>query len=320
MYRIPRVVILATLFLTTLSSQVLAASAGQKCAKAGTKSFFLANGQKRNLVCTKVGKVLKWKPANTPVATAPAAITLTVSDEVDASDSTLHHISVNGGQKRDYLINVPNSYSNNLAVPLMIALHGRSWTAAGFRDLSQINLLSNANNFIVAYPDGLQNSWNAGNCCSLIGADDVTLISGMIDSISSKYNIDKTRVWALGWSNGGMMAYRLACELSEKVTAIAIGGAVFAADSCKPAKPVSVFAIHGTDDQTLPIEGYVVGPPPLKSAEKYAGYAGCTSSNATSWSCPNGSKIQVKIENGVGHYSQSWWNELTNFLLAHPRS
>jgi polyhydroxybutyrate depolymerase len=142
----------------------------------------------------------------------------------------------------------------------------------------------------------------------------------MIDSISSKYNIDKTRVWALGWSNGGMMAYRLACELSEKVTAIAIGGAVFAADSCKPAKPVSVFAIHGTDDQTLPIEGYVVGPPPLKSAEKYAGYAGCTSSNATSWSCPNGSKIQVKIENGVGHYSQSWWNELTNFLLAHPRS
>ena len=320
MTRIPRIAILATFLVVTLSSQVLAASAGQKCTKAGTTSFFLVNGQKRNLVCAKVGKVLKWKPANTPVATAPTAKILTVSDEVDASDSTLHHISVNGGQKRDYLINVPNSYSNNSAVPLMIALHGRSWTAAGFRDLSQINLLSNANNFIVAYPDGLNNSWNAGNCCSLIGADDVTLISGMIDSISSKYNIDKTRVWALGWSNGGMMAYRLACELSEKVTAIAIGGAVFAADSCKPAKPVSVFAIHGTDDQTLPIEGYVVGPPPLKSAEKYAGYAGCTSSNATSWSCPNGSKIQVKIENGVGHYSQSWWSELTNFLLAHPRT
>ena len=320
MTRIPRIAILATFLVATLSSQVLAASAGQKCTKAGRTSFFLANGQKRNLVCTKVGKVLKWKPANTSVTTAPIAKTLTVSDEVDASDSTLHHISVNGGQKRDYLINVPNSYSNNSAVPLMIALHGRSWTAAGFRDLSQINLLSNANNFIVAYPDGLENSWNAGNCCSLIGADDVTLISGMIDSISSKYNIDKTRVWALGWSNGGMMAYRLACEISEKVTAIAIGGAVFAADSCKPAKPVSVFAIHGTDDQTLPIEGYVVGPPPLKSAAKYAGYAGCTSSNATSWSCPNGSKIEVKIENGVGHYSQSWWNELTNFLLAHPRS
>ena len=320
MTRIPRIAILATFLVATLSSQALAASAGQKCKKAGTTSFFLVNGQKRNLVCAKVGKVLKWKPANTPVATAPIAKTLTVSDEVDASDSTLHHISVNGGQKRDYLINVPNSYSNNSAVPLMIALHGRSWTAAGFRDLSQINLLSNANNFIVAYPDGLNNSWNAGNCCSLIGADDVTLISGMIDSISSKYNIDTTRVWALGWSNGGMMAYRLACDLSEKVTAIAIGGAVFAADSCKPAKPVSVFAIHGTDDQTLPIEGYVVGPPPLKSAEKYAGYAGCTSSNVTSWSCPNGSKIQVKIENGVGHYSQSWWNELTNFLLAHPRS
>lgn len=315
--------IFATLICISLlatSSPAQAVSAGQKCAKVGTKSFSLANGQKRNLVCTKVGKLLIWKAVNTPVAIAPIAKTLTFSDDVDASDPTLHHISVNGGEKRDYLINVPNSYSNSSAVPLMIALHGRTWTAAGFRDLSQINMLSNANNFIVAYPDGLNNSWNAGNCCSLIGSDDVTLISGMIDSIISKYNIDKTRVWALGWSNGGMMAYRVACELSEKVTAIAVGGGVLAADSCKPAKPVSVFAIHGADDQTLPIEGYVVGPPPLKSAEKYAGYAGCTSSNSTSWSCPNGSKIQVKIENGVGHYSQSWWAELTNFLIAHPRS
>lgn len=319
MTRRSRIAILATLFIASLTCQVNAASAGQKCSKAGATSFFLANGQKRNMICTRVGKLLKWKLVTTPAVTVPIANTLTVSDEVDASDSTLHHISVNGSQKRDYIINVPNQYSNNSEVPLMIALHGRSWTASGFRDLTQINQLSNAHNFIVAYPDGLNNSWNAGNCCSLIGADDVTLISGIIDSIRSKYNIDKTRIWALGWSNGGMMAYRVACELSEKVTAIAIGGGVFAADSCKPAKPVSVFAIHGADDETLPIEGYVVGPPPLKSAAKYAGYAGCTQSNATMWTCPNGSQIQVKIENGVGHYSQSWWIELTNFLLTHPR-
>ncbi len=320
MTRISRIATLASILIVTLSSPALAASAGQSCKRVGTVSTSSVKGKKTSLVCTKVGKSLKWKAVALALPTTPVSVAPKITDEVSASDATLHSISINGSDKRNYILHEPPTYTSSSAVPLMIALHGRSWTAAGFRDLSQINLLSNVNNFIVAYPDGLQNSWNAGNCCSLIGADDVTLISGMIDSISSKYNIDKTRVWALGWSNGGMMAYRLACELSEKVTAIAIGGAVFAADSCKPAKPVSVFAIHGTDDQTLPIEGYVVGPPPLKSAEKYAGYAGCTSSNATSWSCPNGSKIQVKIENGVGHYSQSWWSELTNFLLAHPRS
>ena len=320
MTRVSRIAALASILIVTLSSPALAASAGQSCKSVGTTSTSLVKGKKTSLVCTKVGKSLKWKAAAAALPSAPVPVAPKITDEVSASDATLHSISVSGSSKRTYILHVPPTYSTATTVPLMIALHGRTWTASSFRELSQLDQVADSKNFIIAYPDGEGTMWNAGNCCSTIGTDDVTLISGMIDSISSKYNIDKTRVWALGWSNGGMMAYRLACELSEKVTAIAIGGAVFATDSCKPAKPVSVFAIHGTDDQTLPIEGYVVGPPPLKSAEKYAGYAGCTSSNATSWSCPNGSKIQVKIENGVGHYSQSWWNELTNFLLAHPRS
>jgi pimeloyl-ACP methyl ester carboxylesterase len=112
----------------------------------------------------------------------------------------------------------------------MIALHGRTWTASSFRELSQLDQVADSKNFIIAYPDGEGTMWNAGNCCSTIGTDDVTLISGMIDSITSKYNIDKTRVWVLGWSNGAMMAYRAACEISEKVTAIAVGAGTFAAN------------------------------------------------------------------------------------------
>ena len=202
----------------------------------------------------------------------------------------------------------------------MIALHGHSWTAARFRELSQLDQVADSKNFIIAYPDGEGTMWNAGNCCSTIGTDDVTLISGMIDSITSKYNIDKTRVWVLGWSNGAMMAYRAACEISEKVTAIAVGAGTFAAFSCKPTKAVSVIEVHGTADQTLSIEGTIWGPSPLASAAKYAGYAGCSAASPSTWTCQNGSQIQVNIEDGVGHYSQSWWAEMTNFLFAHPRS
>jgi polyhydroxybutyrate depolymerase len=202
----------------------------------------------------------------------------------------------------------------------MIAIHGHSWTAARFRDTSQLDQIADSKNFIVAYPDGEGSMWNAGNCCSTLGTDDVTLISGMIDSITSKYNIDKTRVWVLGHSNGAMMAYRAACEIPEKVTAIAVGAGTFAAFSCKPTKPVSVIQIHGTADQTLSIDGTIWGPSPLTSAAKYAGYAGCSAASSSTWTCPNGSQIQVKIEDGVGHYAQTWWAEMTDYLFAHPRS
>jgi polyhydroxybutyrate depolymerase len=201
----------------------------------------------------------------------------------------------------------------------MIALHGNTWTAARFRDLTQIDQIADSKNFIVAYPDGVIKTWNAGNCCSTLGTDDVTFISGMIDSISTRYNIDKSRVWVLGWSAGGMMAYRAACEISEKVTAIAVGGGTFAAYSCKPTKPVSVIEIHGTADQTLSIDGTIWGPGPLASAAKYAGHAGCSAASSSTWTCPNGSQIQVKIESGSAHYAQTWWSEMTDYLFAHPR-
>lgn len=254
------------------------------------------------------------------MTSSPISVALKITDEINASDSSLHSISVSGSAKRNYILHVPSTYSSATAVPLMIALHGHSWTAARFRDTTQLDQVADEKNFIIAYPDGEGNMWNAGNCCSTLGTDDVTLISGMIDSIISRYNIDKSRVWVLGHSNGAMMAYRAACEISEKVTAIAVGAGTFAAFSCTPTKAVSVIEIHGTADQTLPIEGTIWGPSPLASAAKYAGYAGCSATGSSTWTCKNGSQIQVNIENGASHYAQTWWAEMTNYLFAHPRS
>ena len=320
MTRISKISIVASLLFATFSSQVLAASAGQSCKSVGTTSTSSVKGKKTSLTCANVGKSLKWKAVSSVLPSTPIQVALKITDEISASDPSLHSISVSGGSKRSYILHVPSAYSSATAAPLMIALHGHSWTAARFRELSQLDQVADSKNFIIAYPDGEGTMWNAGNCCSTIGTDDVTLISGMIDSITSKYNIDKTRVWVLGWSNGAMMAYRAACEISEKVTAIAVGAGTFAAFSCKPTKAVSVIEVHGTADQTLSIEGTIWGPSPLASAAKYAGYAGCSAASPSTWTCPNGSQIQVNIEDGVGHYSQSWWAEMTNFLFAHPRS
>ena len=321
MKHFPKIAIIVGITLAINSAPANAASSGQACNKAGAKTVSVSKGKKTSLVCTKVGKALKWKsPGATTTATAPAPASLTIVDEVSATDSTLHSISVNGSAKRSYILHVPSSYSSGSAMPLMIALHGHSWTAARFRDTTQLNQIADLKNFIVAYPDGEGNMWNAGNCCSTLGTDDVTLISGMIDSITSKYNIDKSRVWVLGHSNGAMMAYRAACEIGEKITAIGVGGGTFAAYSCKPAKAVSVIQVHGTADQTISIDGTIWGPTPLLSATKYASYAGCSTTSSSTWTCTNGSQIQVNIENGVGHYSQSWWAEMTNFLIAHPRA
>ena len=320
MSRISRIAILASLFIATLSSQALAASAGQTCKVVGTTSTSSVQGKKISLLCTKVGKSLKWKTVSSVLPASSVSVALKIIDESSASDSSLHSISVSGSAKRSYILHVPSTYSSATAVPLMIALHGHSWTAARFRDTTQLDQVADSKNFIIAYPDGEGNMWNAGNCCSTLGTDDVTLISGMIDSITSKYNIDKSRVWVLGHSNGAMMAYRAACEISEKITAIAVGAGTFAAFSCKPTKAVSVIEIHGTADQVLSIDGTIWGPSPLASAAKYAGYAGCSATSSSTWTCPNGSQIQVNIEDGATHYAQSWWAEMTNYLFAHPRS
>lgn len=320
MTRLSRIAILASVFAVSLSSQALAASAGQTCKSVGSTGTSLVKGKKVSLVCAKAGKSLKWKRASSAVPSTPVAAGPKITDEISASDPSLHSISVNGSPKRSYILHVPSNYSSTTAAPLMIALHGHSWTASRFRETTQLDQVADSKNFIIAYPDGEGNMWNAGNCCSTLGTDDVTLISGMIDSISSKYNIDKSRVWVLGHSNGAMMAYRAACEISEKVTAIAVGAGTFAAFSCKPTKSVSVIEVHGTADQTLSIDGTIWGPAPLASAAKYAGYAGCSAASSSTWTCPNGSQIQVTIENGVGHYSQSWWAEMTNYLFAHPRT
>ncbi|MBI5712565.1 MAG: prolyl oligopeptidase family serine peptidase, partial [Chloroflexi bacterium] len=107
----------------------------------------------------------------------------------------------------------------------------------------------------------------SGNCCGYAldeKIDDTKFISALIDQMIATYTIDPKRVYVTGISNGGMMSYKLACELADKIAAIApVAGALNV--ECKPSQPVSVIAFHGTDDQSVLYEGGV----PKKQADSH---------------------------------------------------
>jgi polyhydroxybutyrate depolymerase len=166
--------------------------------------------------------------------------------------------------ERSYVLHVPASLKPPAA--LVIVLHGGSGSAKSAIAQSGFDAEADKRGFIVAYPEGTAGptgrfrTWNAGACCGVAvrrGVDDVGFIRAMVGDIASLHPLDPRRIYATGLSNGGMMAYRLACEASDLVAAIAPVSAVIVVAPCEPRFPVSVLHIHGTADQNVPIEGGV---------------------------------------------------------------
>ena len=178
----------------------------------------------------------------------------------DASAS----ISV-GGHNRIYRLHVPPSYDGSKAVPLVLALHGRLGTGEGQERLGHLDKVSDEQDFIVVYPDGLDRSWADGRGATPSdknNVDDVKFLSELINKLASEYKIDAGRVYAAGMSNGGFMSARLACSLADKIAAVGIVAASLStntAETCKPAIPVSVLIMQGTQDPLVPFQGGALG-------------------------------------------------------------
>jgi polyhydroxybutyrate depolymerase len=117
---------------------------------------------------------------------------------------------------------------------------------------------SDGEGFVVVYPDGLGSSWNAGACCGTsmsTNVDDVGFVSDLIDALQSQLCIDAKRVYATGFSNGGFLSHKLACEMSTRIAAIAPVSGVLAPPVCNPTRPVPVMHFHGTGDAVVPYDG-----------------------------------------------------------------
>lgn len=166
---------------------------------------------------------------------------------------------------REFLVHVPSKVTGGTwedgkpAEPpaLVIALHGGLATMGKMEDLSGFNRLSDENGFLVAYPNGVMTTWNAGDCCGAakIGnVDDVGFLTKLIDKLTGAGLADPDRVYVTGFSNGAGMAYRMACEKPGKVAAIGVVEGALVTE-CDPGRPVSAMIFHGTADGSVPFNG-----------------------------------------------------------------
>jgi polyhydroxybutyrate depolymerase len=146
-----------------------------------------------------------------------------------------------------------------------VVLNFHGFTSDPFQEalLSGMNAAAEARGMIVAYPAGIANSWNAGQCCGLSAwttmVDDVRFVRDAIDAIGREYCVDGRRVFATGMSNGGFLSHRLACEASDRIAAIAPVAGVLGVLPCLPRRPVPVLHFHGTLDPLVAYYGLPLG-------------------------------------------------------------
>lgn len=170
------------------------------------------------------------------------------------------------GLERTYLLHLPTGYTGEQELPIVIAMHGGGGSAENLQNQSKLSEKADAKNFIVVYPEGVKGglldirTWNAGWCCgyaSNSNIDDVGFVNALLDTIIDHYAIDTTRIYATGMSNGGFMAYRLACELSGRIAAIAPVAASMAFQDCSPTRAVPIIHFHSFVDSNVPYNGGV---------------------------------------------------------------
>lgn len=313
------------------------------------------------------------EPTSTAPSTAPATTgpvtTGPVTTEagpalVPATDpvGTVSHASiVVDGIERTYRVYVP-SHLPDSPVPLVIALHGGFGWGDQFAQTNHVESLAESNGFLVVHPDGVKmpdgngGTWNGGACCGRAAreqVDDVGFIAALIDAIEVDHAIDTSRIVAFGHSNGAIMSYRLACELSDRIAGVGMWAGALEVESCTPARPVSVIHGHGDADRNIPIEGGV-GPDSVAGVDfavphdgftTVAAAAGCAASttevagdisieeragcvagtaarfvtiHTANHAWPGGTPVLVPA-GGRGYDGWDATAEIVAFLLAHPR-
>lgn len=277
-----------------------------------------------------------------PVASPPpAASPPPTSAPVDHEET----LTVDGRQ-RSFIVHVPAGRPAGVRSPAVIVFHGGGGNARNAIEQTGMSAQADLDGFLAVYPYGTgrqssrQLTWNAGACCGYAvdeRVDDVAFVAALIDHLESRYGADPRRIFLTGMSNGGMMSYRLACELSERIAAIApVAGSM--ANQCRPSAPVSVVAFHGTADRHVPYDG---GAPPIKADPHpridppvsdtiafWAGHNRC-SAPATApagadithqtQACPGGVEVALyTIQGGAHTWPASATQLMSRFFRQHP--
>ena len=169
------------------------------------------------------------------------------------------------GRDRFFKVHLPIGYDNQKDYPLVLVFHGGLGNADNIETMTGFSSKADSAGFIVVYPYGTGVfdkkllTWNTWDCCGYANKkniDDMSFIKKLIELLKSKYKINEKMIYASGMSNGGMMCYLLACEMSDVFAAVApVVATMFPDAACNPANEVSMIIFNSIDDQNIPYEG-----------------------------------------------------------------
>lgn len=194
------------------------------------------------------------------------------SDPLVPGTTTAQRVSTHDGTRR-FVLHVPPAPPRRFGFarpyPLLLLLHGSSADGKAIEEQSGMDSIADRYHMVVAYPEGARSilgrssaDWNAGECCGYAQhnhVDDVDFLRAVITDLSARLSIDQRRIYVGGFSDGGRMAYRAGCEMSDRVAAIAVVSGSLQLVGCAPARPVSLIAVHGTADSDVPYSNAVPG-------------------------------------------------------------
>lgn len=192
------------------------------------------------------------------------------------------------GEGRTWITYVPASYSPDTPTPLVLVLHGRPSNSTGMAYITEVHKVAEKYGFITIYPDGINREWNYPKDLlqyTRNKRDDVAFLVTLVEDLSVDLNIDRARVYVTGFSNGGFMTQRVACEAPNAFAAYGVVGAtVFhgMAAICDAAPPVPIIFIHGTEDVSIPWAGDERGLESVENSVSFWGQHNQCDANATS--------------------------------------
>ena len=179
-----------------------------------------------------------------------------------SAQQTINGSMIHDGIQRDYILYIPAIYDGNTDVPLILNFHGFGSNANQQLVYGDFRDIADKEGFLLVHPEGTllngNQHWNVGSFTIGSTTDDVSFTEALIDELANQYAINLDRVYATGMSNGGYMSFLLACQLSEKIAAVAsVTGSMTPEtyNACNAQHPTPILQIHGTGDSTVPYNG-----------------------------------------------------------------
>lgn len=259
------------------------------------------------------------QPGGGSVPTVATSTTSTPAGPVSFQDVTIQE----GILQRQYLVLRPADAPLDEPMPVVMALHGLTvdrWAAVAAAPWAETVA---RDGYIAVFPQGVLSSWNLGPCCppaSLANVDDVGFLSDVVAQLRNRIDVDAKRIYLTGFSNGGMMAYALACARTADFAAVAPMASTNLTQ-CAPSTPISLLHMHGDPDPTVPYDGgpslaQIVSAKPFPAVPPtvaaWAKADGCTSGperteqvpgvKVDTWSgCPKGIRVELITYPGNAH-------------------